>query len=164
MLRHRMWLAFFGFVAIVAAIVLLPSLALAQGTLTGTVKDASGAVLPGVTVEASSPALIEKVRTVTTDGQGLYSIIDLRPGRYEVTFSLAAAPWVPGGLTTLGTDGFGRSDTRERLRRFFEVDAESIVIATLYALSEKGKLEKGTVAKAIKELGVDPEKTYPQIV
>ena len=55
------------------------------------------------------------------------------------------APWVPGGLTTLGTDGFGRSDTRERLRRFFEVDAESTVIATLYALSEKGKLEKGMV-------------------
>jgi pyruvate dehydrogenase complex dehydrogenase (E1) component len=44
------------------------------------------------------------------------------------------APWVPGGLTTLGTDGFGRSDTRENLRRFFEVDAESTVIATLYAL------------------------------
>jgi len=74
------------------------------------------------------------------------------------------APWVPGGLTTLGTDGFGRSDTRERLRRFFEVDAESTVIATLHALSEKGELDKGVVAKAIKELGVDPEKIYPQIV
>ena len=46
------------------------------------------------------------------------------------------APWVPGGLITLGTDGFGRSDTRARLRRFFEVDAESTVIGTLYALAE----------------------------
>ena len=74
------------------------------------------------------------------------------------------APWVPGGLTTLGTDGFGRSDTREALRRFFEVDAESIVIATLHALAEKGQVEKGLVAKAIKDLGVDPEKVHPQLV
>ena len=74
------------------------------------------------------------------------------------------APWVPGGLTTLGTDGFGRSDTRARLRRFFEVDAESTVIATLYALAEKGQLEKGVVGKAIKDLGVDPEKVYPEII
>jgi pyruvate dehydrogenase E1 component len=68
------------------------------------------------------------------------------------------APWVPGGLTTLGTDGFGRSDTRERLRRFFEVDAECTVIATLSALAQKGQIPRETVAKAIKDLGVDPEK------
>ena len=74
------------------------------------------------------------------------------------------APWVPGGLTTLGTDGFGRSDTRERLRRFFEVDAESTVIATLYALAEKGQVERTLVARAIKDLGVDPEKIFPQLV
>jgi pyruvate dehydrogenase E1 component len=74
------------------------------------------------------------------------------------------APWVPGGLTSLGTDGFGRSDTRERLRRFFEVDAESTVIATLYALAQKGELEARVVEKAIKELGVDPEKVHPQII
>ena len=74
------------------------------------------------------------------------------------------APWIPGGLTTLGTDGYGRSDTRERLRRFFEVDAESIVIAALYALAEKGQLDRSAVAKAIKTLGVDPEKSFPQIV
>jgi pyruvate dehydrogenase E1 component len=74
------------------------------------------------------------------------------------------APWVPGGLTTLGTDGFGRSDTRERLRRFFEVDAECTVIATLHALALAGKLDKREVRKAIKDLGVDPEKTHPQIV
>jgi pyruvate dehydrogenase E1 component len=74
------------------------------------------------------------------------------------------APWVPGGLTTLGTDGFGRSDTRERLRRFFEVDAECTVVATLYALAEKGQLDRGVVQKAIQALGVDPEKAFPQIV
>ncbi len=71
------------------------------------------------------------------------------------------APWVPGGLMTLGTDGFGRSDTRARLRRFFEVDAEMIVIATLYALAQKGQIKKQAVEKAIKDLKVDPEKKYP---
>jgi len=73
------------------------------------------------------------------------------------------APWVPGGLMTLGTDGFGRSETRANLRRFFEVDAESTVIATLYALAEKGKLEKTVVAQAIKDLDVNPEKVFPQL-
>jgi len=74
------------------------------------------------------------------------------------------APWVPGGLVTLGTDGFGRSDTRERLRRFFAVDTESTVIGTLYALAEKGLVKRELVARAIKDLGVDPEKVQPQIV
>jgi hypothetical protein len=80
--------------AVAAALVLLPSLAFAQGTLTGTVKDGSGAVLPGVTVEASSPALIEKTRTAVTDGGGQYRVIDLRPGTYSLTFTL------PGFITT----------------------------------------------------------------
>jgi pyruvate dehydrogenase E1 component len=71
------------------------------------------------------------------------------------------APWVPGGLTSLGTDGFGRSDTRANLRRFFEVDAELTVIATLYALYEKGALAGGKVEEAIKKLGIDPEKSHP---
>ncbi len=74
------------------------------------------------------------------------------------------APWVPGGLFTLGTDGFGRSDTRARLRRFFEVDAESTVIAVLYALAGKNLIGREVVAQAIKDLGVDPEKIQPQIV
>jgi pyruvate dehydrogenase E1 component len=59
---------------------------------------------------------------------------------------------------TLGTDGIGRSDTRPALRRFFEVDAETTVIATLYRLDRK------LAAQAIKDLGVDPEKQFPQIV
>lgn len=83
---------------VAAAIVLLPSLALAQATLTGTVKDDSGAVLPGVTVEASSPALIEKTRTAVTDGSGQYRIIDLAPGTYSVSFTLP-------GFSTVKRDG-----------------------------------------------------------
>ncbi len=70
------------------AAVLLPSLAFAQGALTGTVRDQSGAVLPGVTVEASSPALIEKVRTAVTDGAGQYRVTGLNPGTYSLTFRL----------------------------------------------------------------------------
>jgi pyruvate dehydrogenase E1 component len=61
---------------------------------------------------------------------------------------------------TLGTDGFGRSETRENLRRFFEVDAECIVVATLYALARKGEIPMGRVAQAIGDLGVDPEKGF----
>ena len=73
---------------VLAAIVCVPTLAAAQGSITGVVKDSSGAVLPGVTVEASSPVLIEKVRTAVTDGTGQYRIVDLRPGTYTVTFTL----------------------------------------------------------------------------
>jgi pyruvate dehydrogenase E1 component len=71
------------------------------------------------------------------------------------------APWIPGGLTSLGTDGFGRSDTRANLRRFFEVDADLTVIATLFALYQKGSLAGDTVEAAMKKLGVDPEKSFP---
>jgi pyruvate dehydrogenase E1 component len=71
------------------------------------------------------------------------------------------SPWIPGGLTSLGTDGFGRSDTRANLRRFFEVDAELAVIATLSALYQKGSLAGETVEAAIKKLGIDPEKSFP---
>ncbi len=74
------------------------------------------------------------------------------------------APWVPGGLMTLGTDGFGRSDTRENLRRYFEVDSEMIVVATLYALFEKGEIDHRIVENAIRELGIDPEKVHPDWV
>ena len=87
--------------AIVAALSVDVTLARAQGqtgTISGVVRDASGGVLPGVTVEASSPALIEKSRSAVTDGQGAYSIIDLRPGTYTVTFSLA-------GFSTVKREG-----------------------------------------------------------
>ena len=71
-----------------AVVSLLPSTAHAQSAIAGVVKDSSGAVLPGVTVEASSPVLIEKTRAAVTDGAGQYRIIDLRPGEYTVTFTL----------------------------------------------------------------------------
>src|ERR1041385_8531529 len=79
-------------VALIAiALVSVPIDAAAQAvnsTITGVVRDTSGAVLPGVTVEAASPALIEKVKSAVTDGDGLYRIVDLRPGSYTVTFAL----------------------------------------------------------------------------
>ena len=69
--------------------------------------------------------------------------------------------WVPGDYYILGTDGFGRSETRENTRRFFEIDAESIVIATLHRLEITGKVKATIVKKAIKDLGVDPDKVDP---
>lgn len=78
-----------GLLAILAlAYLLLPSDAAAQSTIAGLVTDTTGAVLPGVTVEAASPALIEKVRSTATNTDGRYSIVDLRPGVYVVTFTL----------------------------------------------------------------------------
>ena len=74
--------------AVVALIILIPTVVRAQAVIAGSVRDTSGAVLPGVTVEASSPALIEKVRSAISDGSGQYRIEDLRPGVYKVSFSL----------------------------------------------------------------------------
>ena len=75
-----------------------PALAQQTSSIAGVVRDASGGVLPGVTVEAASPALIEKVRAATTDGEGRYNIVDLRPGTYAVTFALP-------GFNTFRRDG-----------------------------------------------------------
>jgi len=76
------------FVIVIAAFVGYPTIAVAQSAITGQVRDNSGGVLPGVAMEASSPALIEGRRTAITDGQGQYAIVDLRPGLYTVSFSL----------------------------------------------------------------------------
>jgi hypothetical protein len=73
---------------VLASLVLTPALARAQSVFTGTVKDTSGAVMPGVTVEAASPVLIEKVKTAITDENGQYRIVDLRPGTYTITYTL----------------------------------------------------------------------------
>jgi pyruvate dehydrogenase E1 component len=70
------------------------------------------------------------------------------------------ARWIPGRYVPLGTDGFGMSDTREALRRHFEVDAECIAAAALSALHAEGKLDAKTVAQGILDLGVDPNKIY----
>ena len=84
--------------AVVALMALLPSLAHAQSSITGTIRDASGAVLPGVTVEAASPVLIEKVRSTVSDGTGQYPSHELLPGTYSVTFTLP-------GFSTVKRDG-----------------------------------------------------------
>ena len=81
---------------------LIPASAFAQGAIGGTVRDSSGAVLPGVTVEAASPALIERVRAAVTDDRGQYLIVDLRPGAYTVTFALS-------GFSTLKREGLAVS-------------------------------------------------------
>ncbi|HJN10317.1 MAG TPA: pyruvate dehydrogenase (acetyl-transferring), homodimeric type [Pirellulaceae bacterium] len=70
-------------------------------------------------------------------------------------------PWIPGVYRVLGTDGMGRSETRQALRRHFDVDAESITLAALHELQMKGDITAKVVAQAIKELGIDPEKTDP---
>src|SRR5438067_5105698 len=90
--------------AVAAAAVLLPSAVYAQVALAGTVKDASGAVLPGVTVEAASPVLIEKTRTAVSDATGQYRIASLTPGTYTVTFTLS-------GFSTLKREGVELSGT-----------------------------------------------------
>ena len=73
---------------LLVVLVFAPGVAYAQSSITGVVRDTSGAVLPGVTVEASSDVLIEKVRTAVTDSSGVYRIVDLRPGTYAVAFTL----------------------------------------------------------------------------
>src|SRR5688572_12278672 len=85
---------------LVLGLVAMPCVSAAQvlGAVAGTVKDASGGVLPGVTVEAASPALIEKVRTAVTDGSGQYQIVNLPPGTYTITFSLT-------GFSTVKREG-----------------------------------------------------------
>jgi len=86
------------YLAALAVVLLVPTSAFAQASVTGVVRDSSGGVLPGVTVEAASPVLIEKVRSAVTDNGGQYRIVDLRPGPYTVTFSLP-------GFTTIRREG-----------------------------------------------------------
>jgi hypothetical protein len=84
--------------AVLVFVVGLPLTASAQSAIAGLVNDQSGAVLPGVTVEATSPVLIEKTRSAVTDDQGRYRLVDLRPGVYKVTFTLT-------GFSTVVRDG-----------------------------------------------------------
>jgi hypothetical protein len=93
-----------GILFAIACLVLVPAAAYAQASIAGVVRDTSGAVLPGVTVEAASPALIERVRSVVTDGTGQYQVVDLRPGTYSVTFTLT-------GFNTVKRDGIELAGT-----------------------------------------------------
>ncbi|HEV3440840.1 MAG TPA: pyruvate dehydrogenase (acetyl-transferring), homodimeric type [Gemmata sp.] len=83
---------------------------------------------------------------------------------YMRTLAEQISPFLDGRLLALGTDGFGRSETRKALRRFFEVDAEHVAAAALYALAQRGDLDRAVVAKAIKELGINTEAPPPWTV
>lgn len=114
-------------------LVLVPGIAAAQslttGSIAGEVRDATGGVLPGVTVEAASPALIEKVRTVVTDAQGQYKIVELRPGAYTVTFTL------PG---------------------FSTVRREGLQLNTGFTATVNAELRVGGIAETITVAGTSP--------
>ena len=100
-----------GALAALTCLALLPAAALAQSSITGEVSDNTGGVLPGVTVEASSPALIEGSRVAITDGTGRYTIVDLRPGTYAVTMTLPGfSTFVQEGLELQGA--CSRASTR----------------------------------------------------
>ena len=83
---------------------------------------------------------------------------------YMKTVADQIRQWVPGRYAVLGTDGFGRSDSRAELRRFFEVDRHYVLIAALKALADDGKIDKATVTQAMQTFGIDPEKPNPLTV
>jgi len=128
-------------VLVLASIACAPAAAYAQGSIVGLVKDASGAVLPGVTVEASSPALIEKVRSVVTDGTGQYRIQTLRPGTYTVTFTLP-------GFSTVKREG---------------IELAGTFVATVNADMRVGSLEE-TITVTGETPAVDVQSTTRQRV
>ncbi len=111
---------FSGILGVCVVLLCMAAPAFAQATITGVVRDSSGAVLPGVTVETSSPALIEKVRTAVTDSTGQYRVVDLRPGLYTVTFTLT------------GFNTFVRN----------EIPLEGVIVATVNADLRVGALEE----------------------
>jgi pyruvate dehydrogenase E1 component len=97
------------------------------------------------------------VQQVLADKQGVF----VAASDYVRAVPEMIARWVPGGLFPLGTDGFGRSEARAALRRFFEVDAECIALAALVQLARRGLIEPNLVEQAVDRLGVDPEKVSP---
>lgn len=117
----------------------------AQATIAGVIQDTSGAVLPGVTVEAASPALIEKVRTAVSDGNGRYRIEDLRPGPYTVTFTLA-------GFVTLKRDGVLVSGSA-----VIAVDAQMTVGGVQETITVTGETPVVDVQSTRREIALDNE-------
>jgi hypothetical protein len=118
-------------------LILVPAAARAQSAIAGVVKDTTGAVLPGVTIEVASPALIEQARTATTDAQGLYKIVDLRPGTYSVTFSL------PG---------------------FATVKREGVELPTNFTATINSELRVGAVEETVTVSGASPVVDVQQAV
>jgi carboxypeptidase family protein len=131
------------FVAALALTLIVPAVAFAQASISGTVKDASGAVLPGVTIEAASDVLIEKVRTATTDGNGRYQIVDLRPGKYTVTFALT-------GFSTVKRDAIELSGTANTT-----VDADLKVGAVAETITVTGETPLVDITSTKKESVLD---------
>jgi Carboxypeptidase regulatory-like domain len=123
----------------------LPAAVYAQASITGVVKDTSGAVLPGVTVEAASPAIIEKVRTAVTDGSGQYRITELRPGAYTVTFTLT-------GFNTVKRDGINLTGAFTA-----SVDAELRVGALEETITVTGEAPIVDVQSSTRQRVVDQE-------
>ena len=80
---------------------------------------------------------------------------------YMRSFADQIRPWVKSPYSVLGTDGFGRSDSRQKLRHFFEVDRHFVVLAALNALRKEGKVDAATVKQAIEQYGIDTDKPYP---
>ncbi len=103
-----------------------------------------------------------KIPYVTSAFEGNDGVI-VAASDYVKALPDSIAKWFPKNIVSLGTDGFGRSEGRSALREFFEVDAKSIALATLYALAKDGKIKMTTVQKAIKELDINPEKANPMI-
>jgi len=130
-------------IALIALLLVTPTVASAQAVIAGVVKDASGAILPGVTVETTSPALIEKVRTAVTDGTGQYRIENLRPGVYTVTFALA-------GFSTYRREGIELTGTFTAT-----VDAEMRVGALQETVTVTGASPIIDVQSARREMTID---------
>src|SRR5215475_9062466 len=128
---------------VVLALLFLPASAFAQASISGTVKDASGGVLPGVTIEAASDVLIEKVRTATTDGNGRFQLVDLRPGKYTVTFQLT-------GFGTVKREGVELSGTGNTV-----VDADLRVGAVAETITVTGESPLVDVSSTKKESVLD---------
>ncbi|MBI2186694.1 MAG: carboxypeptidase regulatory-like domain-containing protein [Acidobacteria bacterium] len=133
------------FAVVLLPLILLPAAAYAQASIAGQVRDASGAVLPGVTVEASSPALIEKVRSVVTDGTGQYRIEILPPGTYVVTFALA-------GFSTVKREGVQLTGTFTAT-----IDAELRVGAVEETITVTGESPIVDVQSATRQRVIDRE-------
>jgi len=108
-------------------------------------------------LHASEPRKQTYIEQVLAEREGPF----IAASDYMKTVADQIRQWVPGPYTVLGTDGFGRSDSRAELRRFFEVDRHYVVVAALKALSDEGKIDAQTVNKAMQNFGIDPEKSNP---
>jgi pyruvate dehydrogenase E1 component len=111
------------------------------------------------TLHPSEPLKVPYITQCVKDAPGVF----VAASDYVKALSDSISQWLPRPLVSLGTDGFGRSDTRRALRDFFEVDSRFITLATLAALSREGKIKSKIVEKAIKDLEINPEKANPMV-